>query len=234
MRGSTSCLIDQRGRPWEGDKLGMTLLGLEPLVPREAPRLLVGVPKAAWTWSSSLALCSSPHSSAAGRKVPPGKDTSLIVSADRTLPHTHTHTKTLPKSDSFKSGWEGNPPLPLFFLSALQSTRQNLLEIPFWRCNCCLPTPGSRYLQTADFLSLLLATGSNSKVDQSSKQMRYYLLVPVPAAHNSGWTDCSNYDAFFIHSNESIASLACEQEVTKQKPETKLKKIKSKYLLVGQ
>lgn len=115
MRGSTSCLIDQRGRPWEGDKLGMTLLGLEPLVPREAPRLLVGVPKAAWTWSSSLALCSSPHSSAAGRKVPPGKDTSLIVSADRTLPHTHTHTKTLPKSDSFKSGWEGNPPLPLFF-----------------------------------------------------------------------------------------------------------------------
>lgn len=84
-----------------------------------------------------------------------------------------------------------------------------------------------------DFLSLLLAAGSNDKVDQSSKQMRYYLLVPVPAAHNSGWTDCSNYDAFsFTQMNQSLASLVWDQEVTKQKQ--KLKKIKSKYLFVGQ
>lgn len=68
--------------------------------------------------------------------------------------------------------------------------------------------------------------------------MRDYLLVPVPAAHNSGWTDCSNYDAFFIHSNESITCFTCEQEVTKQN-KRKVKIIiiiiiKSKYLFVGQ
>lgn len=115
MRGSPSCLIGQRSRPWEGDKLGMTLLGLEPLVPREAPRLLVGVPRAAWAWSSPLALYSSPHLSTAGRKVPPGKDTSLILGAGRT--HTHTHTqKPFPKVTVLNQAEKAIPlPSPFFY-----------------------------------------------------------------------------------------------------------------------
>lgn len=96
-------------------------------------------------------------------------------------------------------------------------------EFPFWAHNWCLPPPGSHSPQTADFLSLLSATGSTGRVEQSSKQMRYYLLVPVPAAHNSGWTDCSNYDAFFIHSNESITCFTREGEVTKQNKSLKKK-----------
>lgn len=142
----------------------------------------------------------APHASQANRSDQALGRREALVHLTRTCTH-----KPFPKLTVLTQAEKASPPL----LSASQIARQNLPMISFWTRNSCLPTPGSHYLQTVDFLSLLLATGSNGKVDQSSKQMRYYILVPVPAAHNSGRTDHSNYDAFFIQSDESITSFAC-------------------------
>lgn len=168
-------------QPWGREKPVKTILRL--------PCLIAGVSKP----EAPLVLCSFPHLSTASWRIPPGKVTSP----------SPTHTKPSQR-DNFKSG-------KLCFYQPYRVPGKIPPSSLFGTRNCCLPPPGSHSLQTADFLSLLSAPGSTGRVKQSSKQMRYYLLVPVPAAHNSGWTDCSNYNAFFIHSNESIASLVSKK-----------------------
>lgn len=160
---------------------------------------------------SSLVLCSSPHLSTGGCRVPPGKDPSLLT--EQAEPSSLSHTQAEPSQrDNFKSGWEGKlcfyQPYWVPGKIRLSSLFGHIIAV----CHLLAPTPCKLQIS-----SLLSATGSTGRVEQSSKQMRYYLLVPVPAAHNSGRTDCSNYDAFFIHSNESITFFTCEQEVIKQK-----------------
>lgn len=64
--GITSCVIGQQTRPrllnlGKWGKLGITLLRLELLVPKEAPCLIAGVAKAVWVWRSPSVICFSPY-----------------------------------------------------------------------------------------------------------------------------------------------------------------------------